>query len=68
MIGYPSHTGLAQSGFKQEPGWAQGKSTTISFRNGFVSVLAGALGPVCTGPGALQVQRGEHDGLSAAQR
>lgn len=55
-------------GFKQEPGRAQGESPTISFPNGFVCVLAGASGPVRPGPGALQVQRGEHDGLPAAQR
>lgn len=44
-----------------------GKTPTVSFKNGSVCALAGAPGPVCAGPGALQVQRGEHDGLSAAQ-
>lgn len=53
---------LSQGG---QPGWAQGQSPPFSFPNGSVRVCAS--GPVCPGPGALQVQRGEHDGLSAAQ-
>lgn len=68
VLCHSCHTALAQSHFSWELGWAQGRSPTISFQNDHVCVPAGALGPVCPGPGALQVQRGEHDGIPAAER
>lgn len=58
---------LSQVSNESSQGGHKGKTPHLPLKMLHVCVLAGALGPVCTGPGALQVQRGEHDGLSAAQ-